>query len=163
MLSSSLSHFYLTLSPPQIPASDYSSSVTEEPIHIVNIGLKDPNLAHETDEILANKLSSFVDSYLDLLNEKGIRRVTFLIFSEHSYPKYFTFRARNKVGVVRIHRSLVCHQFVEDTIYRHLEPALAFHLEINRLSNFTIQLIPTENHKLHLYLGSAKVQTLYNY
>ena len=63
-------------------------------------------MAHETDEILAKKLSSFVHSYLDLLNEKGIRRVTFLIFSEHSYPKYFTFRSRNKVGVIRLFGNL---------------------------------------------------------
>ena len=42
-------------------------------------------------------------------------------------------------------------------IYRHLEPALAFQLEINRLSSFNIHAIPCDNHRMHLYLGSAKV------
>ena len=50
-------------------------------------------------------------------------------------------------------------QFEEDTIYRHLEPAMAFQLEINRLSNFDIKAIPCHNHRMHLYLGSAKVAT----
>ena len=65
------------------------------------------------------------------------------LLSQHSFPKYFTFRARNG--------------FEEDTIYRHLEPALAFQLEINRLSNFDIRALPCQNHRMHLYLGSAKV------
>ena len=47
-------------------------------------------------------------------------------------------------------------QFEEDSIYRHLEPALAFQLEVYRLRNFDLQTIPTTNHNLHLYLGSAK-------
>lgn len=47
-------------------------------------------------------------------------------------------------------------QFVEDSIYRHLEPALAFQLEVNRLRNFDLETIPTTNHNIHLYLGSAK-------
>ena len=49
------------------------------------------------------------------------------------------------------------HQYREDQIYRHLEPALAFQLEINRLKNFDIQLIPTQNMKMHLYYATAKV------
>ena len=48
-------------------------------------------------------------------------------------------------------------QYKEDQIYRHLEPALAFQLEINRLKNFDIQLIPTQNMKMHLYYATAKV------
>ena len=48
-------------------------------------------------------------------------------------------------------------QYKEDQIYRHLEPALAFQLEINRLRNFDIQLIPTQNMKMHLYYATAKV------
>eukprot|EP00731_Ephydatia_muelleri_P029712 Em0021g235a len=115
----------------------------EEPIHIINIGICSEEQEHETDSILARKCSNFVQSKKQLLNEKGIRRITFLLFKEHSFPKYFTFRARSG--------------FEEDTIYRHLEPALAFQLEINRLSNFDIRALPCQNHRMHLYLGSAKV------
>lgn len=49
-------------------------------------------------------------------------------------------------------------QFAEDRIYRHLEPALAFQLELSRMCNFDLTAIPCANHKMHLYLGAAKVQ-----
>lgn len=49
-------------------------------------------------------------------------------------------------------------QFEEDRIYRHLEPALAFQLELNRMRNFDLTAIPCANHKMHLYLGAAKVE-----
>ena len=48
-------------------------------------------------------------------------------------------------------------QFCEDQIYRHLEPGLAFQLEINRLRNFDLVNMPAANYKMHLYLGKAKV------
>ena len=51
----------------------------------------------------------------------------------------------------------LCLQFTEDRIYRHLEPALAFQLEINRMRNFDLEAIPIANHRMHLYLGKAKV------
>lgn len=54
--------------------------------------------------------------------------------------------------------SLVGPQFAEDRIYRHLEPALAFQLELSRLRNFDITAMPCANHKMHLYLGAARVK-----
>ena len=72
-----------------------------------------------------------------------IRRITFIILGNRSFPRYFTFRARK--------------EFAEDRIYRHLEPALAFQLELNRLKNYDLQSIPTSSQKMHLYLASAKV------
>ena len=47
-------------------------------------------------------------------------------------------------------------QFEEDRIYRHLEPALAFQLEISRLNNFTLEAIPVEYHRIYLYLARSK-------
>lgn len=38
---------------------------------------------------------------------------------------------------------------------RHLEPAMAFQLEINRMRNFELETIPTANRRMHLYLGRA--------
>ncbi|ERE68586.1 acetyl-CoA carboxylase 2-like protein [Cricetulus griseus] len=93
------------------------------------------------------------------LVEHGIRRLTFLVAQKdfrkqvncevdqrfhREFPKFFTFRARDK--------------FEEDRIYRHLEPALAFQLELNRMRNFDLTAIPCANHKMHLYLGAAKVE-----
>lgn len=49
-------------------------------------------------------------------------------------------------------------QFQEDRIYRNLEPALAFQLELNRMRNFDLTAVPCANHKMQLYLGAARVQ-----
>lgn len=49
-----------------------------------------------------------------------------------------------------------CVQFQEDNIYRHLEPALAFQLELNRMRSFNLKPITCTNKSLHLYYGSAK-------
>ena len=59
------------------------------------------------------------------------------------FPKFFTFRARDN--------------FEEDRIYRHLEPACAFQLELNRMKTYDLEALPTANQKMHLYLGRAKV------
>ncbi|MEQ2179316.1 hypothetical protein GOODEAATRI_023458 [Goodea atripinnis] len=49
-------------------------------------------------------------------------------------------------------------QSKEDRIYRNLEPALAFQLELNRMRNFDLTAVPCANKKMHLYLGAARVQ-----
>ncbi|XP_064397695.1 acetyl-CoA carboxylase-like isoform X2 [Halichondria panicea] len=123
----------------QLPAT----MATDEPIHIINIGLYCNENEELNDILLSTKCHQFVQSNKAQLHQCGIRRISFLFCKERTFPKFFTFRARS--------------DFTEDTIYRHLEPALAFQLEINRLSNFDIQFLPCQNHRMHLYLGSAKV------
>lgn len=49
-------------------------------------------------------------------------------------------------------------QFAEDRIYRHLEPALAYQLELSRMRSFDLAAVPCANHRMHLYLGAAKVK-----
>jgi acetyl-CoA carboxylase/biotin carboxylase 1 len=65
-----------------------------------------------------------------------------MILDDREFPKYFTHRLRNN--------------YDEDKIYRNLEPALAFQLEINRMRNYTLETIPTGNRRHHLYLGRAQ-------
>ncbi|XP_035827708.1 acetyl-CoA carboxylase isoform X2 [Aplysia californica] len=122
-------------------SSNMSDSLTDDPTHIINIAIK--RLHTDEDDKLATLLQDFCRSKEAALNAKGIRRVTFVVANSRAIPKYFTFRAK--------------FDFREDRIYRHLEPALAFQLEINRLRNFELEAIPTANLKMHLYLGKAKV------
>lgn len=67
-----------------------------------------------------------------------------MLLIKRQFPKFFTYRARN--------------DFTEDTIYRHLEPASAFQLELYRMRSFELEALPTSNQKMHLYLGKAKVK-----
>uniref|UniRef100_A0A8C2FBT8 acetyl-CoA carboxylase n=1 Tax=Cyprinus carpio TaxID=7962 RepID=A0A8C2FBT8_CYPCA len=117
-------------------------SIQDEPIHILNVAIKtDSDI---DDDGLAAMFREFTQSKKSLLFEHGIRRLTFLVAQKREFPKFFTFRARGK--------------FEEDRIYRHLEPALAFQLELNRMRNFALTAIPCANHKMHLYLGAARVE-----
>ncbi len=59
------------------------------------------------------------------------------------WPYLYTFRA-----------SL---NYSEDSIVRHIEPPSSAHLELTRLSNFKIRLVPTPNRVVHVY--AAEPQT----
>ncbi|XP_073646316.1 acetyl-CoA carboxylase 2 isoform X4 [Tursiops truncatus] len=123
-------------------SEDDSKSLREEPIHILNVAIQYADYLE--DEQLVPVFRTFVQSKKNILVEYGLRRITFLIAQEKEFPKFFTFRARD--------------EFAEDRIYRHLEPALAFQLELSRLRNFDITAMPCANHKMHLYLGAARVK-----
>ncbi|XP_026566055.1 acetyl-CoA carboxylase 1 isoform X2 [Pseudonaja textilis] len=136
---------------------DEDKSARDEPIHILNVAIKTD--CDIDDEGLAAMFREFTQGKKAVLIDHGIRRLTFLVAQKdfrkqinyevdqrfhREFPKFFTFRARDK--------------FEEDRIYRHLEPALAFQLELNRMRNFDLTAIPCANHKMHLYLGAAKVE-----
>ncbi|XP_054153729.1 acetyl-CoA carboxylase-like isoform X3 [Oppia nitens] len=111
-----------------------------EPIYIINICIKSDG---SEDSVLTKRFQQFCHSRRADLEKQSIRRVTFIVCDKYRFPRYFTYRYRNG--------------YIEDTIYRHLEPALAFQLEINRLRNYDLEAIPTASQKMHLYLGKAKV------
>ncbi|CAL8335245.1 unnamed protein product, partial [Gadus morhua 'NCC'] len=115
-------------------------SMQGNPIHIINVSIQSADT--EEDDALVTELTAYTQSKKALLFEYGIRRITFLIAQKREFPKFFTFRARDG--------------FTEDRIYRNLEPALAFQLELNRMRNFELRAVPCANHKMHLYLGAAR-------
>uniref|UniRef100_A0A8C2XIL4 acetyl-CoA carboxylase n=1 Tax=Cyclopterus lumpus TaxID=8103 RepID=A0A8C2XIL4_CYCLU len=142
---------------PLTPFSESHSSLFEEedfkntrenPIHIINVSIKTADT--EDGDALVTAFTAFAQSKRAVLFEYGIRRITFLIAQKvnthklREFPKFFTFRARDG--------------FQEDRIYRNLEPALAFQLELNRMRNFDLTAVPCANHKMQLYLGAARVQ-----
>ncbi|XP_053558098.1 acetyl-CoA carboxylase 2 isoform X2 [Bombina bombina] len=118
-----------------------NKNIREEPIHILNVAIQSADRLE--DEELVAMFRTFAQSKKNILVDYGLRRITFLIAQQREFPKFFTFRARD--------------EFAEDRIYRHLEPALAFQLELSRMRNFDLTAVPCANHKMHLYLGAAKV------
>uniref|UniRef100_A0A674A5U6 Acetyl-CoA carboxylase beta n=1 Tax=Salmo trutta TaxID=8032 RepID=A0A674A5U6_SALTR len=121
---------------------DNCKNMKENPIHIINVSIKSADT--EDDDTLVTAFAAFAQSKKVLLFEHGIRRITFLVAQRREFPKFFTFRARDG--------------FQEDRIYRNLEPALAFQLELNRMRNFDLTAVPCSNSKMHQYLGAARVQ-----
>ncbi|XP_029040279.1 acetyl-CoA carboxylase isoform X5 [Osmia bicornis bicornis] len=112
-----------------------------EPVHILSIAVQEKE--NHDDAALAKLFGDWCATNKDELMSRGIRRVTFAALKRRQVPKFFTFRQRDG--------------FVEDRIYRHLEPACAFQLELNRMRTYDLEALPTSNQKMHLYLGQAKV------
>lgn len=84
------------------------------------------------DDVILSRLQEVVEEYHEDLLNSSVRRLTFVIGEGvGTYPKYFTFRGSD---------------YAEDKTIRHIEPALAFQLELGRLSNFNIKpiLLTTE-------------------
>lgn len=96
-----------------------------------------------SDAQMATLFGGYCLQHREELFSRRVRRITFAALNKRQFPKFFTYRARDN--------------FEEDRIYRHLEPACAFQLELNRMRTYDLEALPTANQKMHLYLGRAKV------
>ena len=94
------------------------------------------------DKEVLERINSIIDEYKNELTARRIRRVTFICgHKDGTYPGYFTLRAP---------------LYREDDSIRHIEPALAFQLELGRLSKFRIKPVFTENRNIHVYEAIGK-------
>ena len=88
---------------------------------------------------LANKLAA-------QLERRSASRITFSVCRIGQYPSYFTIRKSSAAD----------GQWTESSTIRDIEPALAFQLELDRLSNFNITPVGVENHQIHVYYAVGK-------
>lgn len=111
---------------------------------------KDP---FRTENLVSKSLSAFCKkktSRMELAKKSGIKSVTFIVIpgpanESVTYPGFYTFRVRNN--------------FEEDPIYRHIDPPMAFQLELYRLSNFTISRFGYPNRSIHVFFAQDKSTT----
>jgi acetyl-CoA carboxylase/biotin carboxylase 1 len=107
---------------------------------VVNIAIRDAE--GRSDQEMLNDILPLVKQFKDELFARRVRRLTFICGrNDGSYPGYFTFRGP---------------LYVEDDSIRHIEPSLAFQLELGRLSKFKIKPVFTENKNIHVYEGIGK-------
>lgn len=112
----------------------------EELTAVCNVAIRDIE-SYDDTEILS-RIQSIVKEYKDELLSRRIRRLSFICgHKEGTYPGYFTFRGPT---------------YEEDDSIRHIEPALAFQLELGRLSKFRVKPVFTENRNLHVYEAIGK-------
>ncbi|CAD7077022.1 unnamed protein product [Hermetia illucens] len=123
------------------PANAESEDKSTEPIHILSVAIRDTG--DMDDDQMSQMFGSFCSRHRDELFQRRVRRITFAPLKKRQFPKFFTYRAKDN--------------YEEDRIYRHLEPACAFQLELNRMRTYDLEALPTANQKMHLYLGRAKV------
>jgi acetyl-CoA carboxylase/biotin carboxylase 1 len=94
------------------------------------------------DSEILERIQTIIDLYRDEFKLRRVRRLTFVCgHKDGTYPGYYTFRAPD---------------FIEDPDIRHIEPALAFQLELHRLSKFRIQPKFTQNRNVHIYYAVGK-------
>lgn len=93
------------------------------------------------------QIIELVNSRKVILTEHGVRRLSVLICRPGQYPLYFTLRD-------------VDGSWSEEQAIRHIEPALAFQLELSRLSHYNLTPCFTESKQLHIYHAVARENQL---
>ncbi|KAK5276396.1 acetyl-coenzyme-A carboxylase, partial [Exophiala xenobiotica] len=108
--------------------------------NVCNVAIRDTE--DLPDEEILGRVRSLVADYKSELLARRVRRITFICgHKDGSYPGYFTYRGP---------------EYEEDLTIRHNEPALAFQLELGRLSKFKIKPVFTENRNIHIYEAIGK-------
>ncbi|KAJ1963628.1 acetyl-coenzyme-A carboxylase [Dipsacomyces acuminosporus] len=132
----------------ETPSSSRKGSGTSTPSrnarfgHVINIALQVPQDDPFDDDTWSEKLQKFTSTYAAQLRDNGIRRLTYVLQRSGQHPGTFTFRENI--------------DFKEDKTIRHIEPGLAYQLELPRLSSFDIRPCFNDNRQLHIYHGVSK-------
>ncbi|ORZ00046.1 acetyl-CoA carboxylase [Lobosporangium transversale] len=132
---------------PSHKSNKHLNNVTTTSAHnnVLNVVIKSESIHPNDDNYWLNLLTPIAKGQTERLRSHGIRRITFLIFRKGNYPSFFTFRERNN--------------YAEDQTIRHIEPAMAYRLELSRLSNFDIKPCFVDNRQVHVYYAVGKENT----
>lgn len=115
-------------------------SRSEELSAVINVAVRD--VETNSDQEALARIVPIVEQFKEELLARSVRRLSFICgVTDGGYPRYFTFRGP---------------AYEEDDSIRHIEPALAFQLELGRLSKFKIKPVFTENKNIHVYEGIGK-------
>ena len=107
---------------------------------VCTIAIRDVE-SYDDNEMLG-RITEIVNDYKQEMLARRVRRISFICgHKDGTYPAYFTFRGPT---------------YEEDDSIRHIEPALAFQLELGRLSKFRLKPIFTENRNIHVYEAIGK-------
>ncbi|KAJ7252734.1 acetyl CoA carboxylase [Mycena haematopus] len=107
--------------------------------NVMNIALRIFNDADDMpQDAWSEKLIAFTNEQNEILARRGVRRVSFLICRRGQYPVYFTLRCSEG-------------KWAEEQALRNIEPALAFQLELSRLSKYNLKPVFVESKQIHIY------------
>jgi acetyl-CoA carboxylase / biotin carboxylase 1 len=121
-----------------------------QPPNVLNIALRIFDEADDmSDEAWFQKVTAFVAEHRKTLGHRGVRRVSIVICRRGQYPVYFTLRESDGA-------------WGEEQAIRNVEPALAFQLELSRLSNYNLTPCFVEAKQIHIYHGIARENQLDN-
>lgn len=115
-----------------------------------NDTLRDPLVS---EVLVSQSLSAFCRakaSRMELSSRAGLKTISFIVAPTPSsesvtYPGFYTFRVQDN--------------FNEDPIFRHIDPPMAFQLELSRLSNFSITRFDYPTRSVHVFFAQDKSTT----
>ncbi|KAJ2960745.1 hypothetical protein NQZ79_g3986 [Umbelopsis isabellina] len=108
--------------------------------NILNLALYS-DVEHD-DDYWTPKVAEWIKSHTEEFRKANLRRITIVVCRPNQWPDYYTFREQD--------------DYSEDQTIRHIEPAMAYQLELARLSNFDIKPCFIENRQMHVYYAVAK-------
>lgn len=108
--------------------------------NILNLALYS-DVEHD-DDYWKPKIAEWIKSHAEEFRNANLRRITMVVCRPDQWPDYYTFREQD--------------DYSEDQTIRHIEPAMAYQLELARLSNFDIKPCFIENRQMHVYYAVAK-------
>ncbi|KAH9072271.1 acetyl CoA carboxylase [Lactarius deliciosus] len=121
---------------------------TSLPPNVLNLALRIFDKADDaSDAEWAENISVFCNNRKHILAQRGVRRVSVVLCRRGQYPFYYTLRDKNGV-------------WQEEQAIRNIEPALAFQLELRRLSNYNLEPCFVESKQIHIYHGVARENQL---
>ncbi|KAI7872973.1 acetyl-CoA carboxylase [Spinellus fusiger] len=88
------------------------------------------------------KVAALIRRHTTEFRQAHLRRLSVVVCRPNQWPDYYTFREGE--------------DYNEDETIRHIEPAMAYQLELTRLSNFEIKPCFIENRQMHVYYAVAK-------
>ncbi|KAF8120989.1 acetyl-CoA carboxylase [Boletus edulis] len=107
-----------------------------EPPNVMNLALRIFDKADDVSEdTWAERALKFVKDHNATLVKRGVRRMPILICKRGQYPMYFTLRCTDR-------------SWAEEQAIRNIEPALAFQLELSRLSNYKLRPVFVETKQI---------------
>ncbi len=119
-----------------------------QPPNVLNLALRIFNTADDmSDAEWAEKIYIFVNNQKHILIQRGVRRVSVVLCRRGQYPWYYTLREKDDV-------------WQEEQAIRNIEPALAYQLELSRLSNYNLEPCLVESKQIHIYHGVARENQL---
>ncbi|EPQ56622.1 cytosolic acc1, acetyl-CoA carboxylase [Gloeophyllum trabeum ATCC 11539] len=134
--------------PPFDPAEYAQRYGNSQPPNVLNLALRIFNREDDmSDDAFAEKIHELTNQKKDVLTRRGVRRVTVLVCRQGQYPVYFTLRDMGG-------------DWKEEQAIRNIEPALAFQLELSRMSNYNLTPCFVESKQLHIYHAVARENQL---
>jgi acetyl-CoA carboxylase / biotin carboxylase 1 len=137
---------------PSFDADEFRSRYDKngQPPNVMNMALRLFNEADDmSDKEWFQHIIALVNENRETLTRRGVRRVSVLLCRRGQYPVYITLREIDEV-------------WGEEQSIRNIEPALAFQLELSRLSNYNLTPVFVETKQIHMYHAVARENQLDN-